>query len=253
MRNLVLVAFVLAMAPCLVGQEPTPAKTSDVRFEVASVKPNNSGSTTSSQRVVPFQYINVPLRTLIRFAYGIQDFQLVGAPAWIDSDKFDIVTKAEGTPSREDTARMVEQLLHDRFKLQARREMRAGSIYLLVMAKSDGRLGEHLHRSDADCTALATQRPPECLRNVIPSNAHGMPIQALSSWLAFNLQQPVEDHTGLTGPFDFDLHWNRLGTPDSPEPALPTALEEQFGLKLERRQGSFEAVVIDHVERPTPD
>jgi len=80
-----------------------------------------------------------------------------------------------------------------------------------------------------------------------------MPIEALSSWLAFNLQQPVEDHTGLTGPFDFDLQWNRLGTPDSPEPALPTALEEQFGLKLERRQGAFEAVVVDHVERPTPD
>jgi uncharacterized protein (TIGR03435 family) len=40
-------------------------------------------------------------------------------------------------------------------------------------------------------------------------------------------------------------------TPDGP--TLVTAIQEQLGLKLESTKGPVDVLVIDHVERPTPD
>mgnify|MGYP003297018792 CR=1 FL=1 len=89
----------IGAAPNLLAQAAESTKPS---FEVASVKPNNSGAGSSSTRTEPggrFTATNVPLRLLIRNAYQLQDFQIVGAPSWIGSERYDIVAKAEdGTP-----------------------------------------------------------------------------------------------------------------------------------------------------------
>ena len=68
-------------------------------FEVASVKPNKSGDGDSRLGIQPggrFIATNVSLRMLIRSAYQLQEFQIVGGPGWIDSERFDIMAKAEG-------------------------------------------------------------------------------------------------------------------------------------------------------------
>src|SRR3979490_1344093 len=113
MRNgkfLVMEAGILAIvAPLTVSglhplwlraQSATPAIASRA-FEVASVKPNKSGDGRIFFQMQPggrFTATNVPVRELIRRAYGIQNFQLVGGPDWIGSERFDIVAKAEGDP-----------------------------------------------------------------------------------------------------------------------------------------------------------
>src|SRR5580704_7910048 len=79
-------------------QSPPPSGGS-VAFEVASVKPNKSGDQRVRIDTPPggrFVATNVPLRNLIRFAYGVQDVQLVGGPDWIRSERFDVAAKAEG-------------------------------------------------------------------------------------------------------------------------------------------------------------
>jgi uncharacterized protein (TIGR03435 family) len=79
--------------------------------------------------------------------------------------------------------------------------------------------------------------------------------------LSQSTQRIVVDQTGLTGTYDFDLIWAPDEGPtatvppaaDQNRPSLFTALQEQLGLKLESRTGPVDVLVIDHVERPTPD
>jgi uncharacterized protein (TIGR03435 family) len=91
--------------------------------------------------------------------------------------------------------------------------------------------------------------------------ARGQPLSRLANVLAsFIVDQMVVDRSGLNGNFDFELTW----TPDNLRgagaasaggdgPSLFTALQEQLGLKLESTRGPVEYLVIDSVERPTPD
>jgi uncharacterized protein (TIGR03435 family) len=92
-------------------------------------------------------FINLTLERLLLSAFDLHEFQLIGGPSWLRSDKFDVIAKAaEGsTPSRAEINQMLQQLLNDRFKLVARRETQALPIYALTMAKP-GVLGERLRQ-----------------------------------------------------------------------------------------------------------
>jgi uncharacterized protein (TIGR03435 family) len=63
----------------------------------------------------------------------------------------------------------------------------------------------------------------------------------------------VLDRSALDGIYDAELRWTPDGTDSSGPPSLFTAVQEQLGLKLESTKAPVEVLVIDHVERPTPD
>jgi uncharacterized protein (TIGR03435 family) len=68
------------------------------------------------------------------------------------------------------------------------------------------------------------------------------------------MQQIVMDETGLSGQFDITLKWSLDSTGGGADgPSLFAAVEEQLGLKLEPRKASVDVLVIDQIERPTPD
>jgi uncharacterized protein (TIGR03435 family) len=73
--------------------------------------------------------------------------------------------------------------------------------------------------------------------------------------LVIEARRPVIDRTGLTGDFDVELTFAPFNAPaaDSTAPDLLTAVQEQLGLKLESTKALVDVLVIDHVERPTPD
>jgi uncharacterized protein (TIGR03435 family) len=56
----------------------------------------------------------------------------------------------------------------------------------------------------------------------------------------------------LNGEYDLTLAWSRSSN-DVERPAFFTALQEQLRLKLEPTRGPVDVLVIDSVERPTPD
>src|SRR3954471_4591586 len=127
------------------------------QFEVASVKPNKSGGGPMRIGFQPggrFVATNVPVRDLISIAYGqpepLPNFQIIGGPGWMTSDRFDIAAKAEGDP--QPTAAgpptqmflMIRSLLADRFKLVAHEETRDQPVYFLRIDRSDGKLGPQL-------------------------------------------------------------------------------------------------------------
>jgi uncharacterized protein (TIGR03435 family) len=129
---------------------------------VASVK-KNAGGFGGQIRIMPgnISVNGMPVRILIRQAYGqLQDFQLVGGPAWINQDRFDIEAKPEGggPMSPQVLQSVFRQILEDRFALKAHKETRELPIYALMLVRSDGRLGPNLTPSSPECTTMITSR-----------------------------------------------------------------------------------------------
>src|SRR4051812_16869236 len=147
-------AAALLAAPGRAGQPPQPPQepAGGWAFEVASIKPNNSGDGRVMMQNQPGRYVatNVSLRLLIRNAYQLQDFQITGGPAWLASDRFDINAKVADEYRNLPPARpgggpgplqlMIRALLAERFKLAVHNETKDSPIYALVLARSDGRL-----------------------------------------------------------------------------------------------------------------
>jgi uncharacterized protein (TIGR03435 family) len=254
-----------------------PAAADAPIFTAVAIKPNTSGSLRSNFDLQPsgrFVAINVSVVSLVTIAYGddgpLTQDRLVISDKWperraVASAKFDIQATAERELAQRDLPRALRQLLADRFKLVVHRETRGVPVYELVLARPDGRLGPRLRPSSADCTQLDA-----CGFQRFPGRAKGrVPIGDLARRVlpaATGDGRPIQDRTGLTGTFEFELEWTPDGAapprpPDAP-PAPPidpdgasfvTALREQLGLKLEARTGSIEVVVVDRAERPSPD
>jgi uncharacterized protein (TIGR03435 family) len=261
-------------------------------FEVASIKPNNSGDGRVMVGGSPggrFNAVNVTPRMLLRLAYQVEDFQIDGGPKWLDSDHFDVVAKApDGVaigPAVPGSGPgpmqlMLQSLLADRFKLTLHRETRELPVYALVPARSDGKLGPRLTPSAVDCAATGGRRGgpppaapqpgarPSCGLRIGPGNfsGGGVSMAQLTQVLAQRVGRVVVDKTGLAGGYDVDLDFTPDQMPPGPPPPgvqLPridpngpsifTALQEQLGLKLESTKGPVDVLVIDHVEPPTED
>src|SRR5262245_33482033 len=129
---------------------------------VASVK-KNAGGLGGLIRIMPgsISVSGMPARLLIRQAFGqLQDFQVVGGPDWINSDRFDIEAKPEsgGQMSPQILQSVFKQILEERFALKAHKETRELPVYALVLARSDGRLGPNLKLSSEECSTRMSAR-----------------------------------------------------------------------------------------------
>jgi len=264
-------------------------------FDVASVKLNELGSQSMlwEFRSGRFTARYATSKSLIVLAYGKPELaltpsQVIGAPKWLDVDRFDVLATAPDVP---DSPRgiipapileMLRNLLEERFQLKAHFETREYLLFALVLSKKDGTLGPGLRRRLIPCTARAVRdrtelfAPTDPVRQTCGGRTDwGMLLAtgATMTNLVTALSQPqlipgvgriVVDRTGLSGTFDIDLRWSpdtplpgalRDASPapsaDSNAPPLLRALEEQLGLKLEPTKGPVEVLVIDHIERPT--
>ena len=268
------------------GQDSPRRDQSAPTFDVASVKQNRSGVNGGrlGGPASKFAVVNMTAHRFIEWAYQVQPFQVSGGPGWIDSDRFDIATTAAdsgssqprpgGPPST--TQLRMRTLLAERFKLAVHRDAREMPIYALVMARADRTPGPELQPASEDCAAILAAarrgvRPPlsatgkpTCDISVSPGLVTGgtQPMSLLASVLSGVLQRVVVDRTNLTGSYDLKLVFapetNPQGSADPPAvdsnaPSIFTALQEQLGLKLESTRGPVDVLVIDHVERPTPD
>jgi uncharacterized protein (TIGR03435 family) len=286
------VAVLLAVAAARPFAQSPPLQ----RFAVASIKPYKGPVTMISANPQPggrFVAQQQSLRDLIGLAYKVRDSQIVGGPAWIGTDRFDINARADRElPPFDPTGeigpleRMLQSLLADRFKLVAHRETRELPIFALVMARSDGRPGEKLRRSSTDCASMFADRAragqpgpivagdrPTCGMVVSPWSIRigGGPLSQLTMVLTNMTNRFVVDRTGLTGNYDVDLQWTPQGIrpaeaiggrrgeggPAPPADAngatLETAIQEQLGLKLDPQRGAVPVLIIERADAPTPD
>jgi uncharacterized protein (TIGR03435 family) len=214
----------------------------------------------------------VTAQQLIVRAYGVQPFEIVGGPDWLSRERFDVIAKAPATSSLAEMNLMLRALLAERFKLAAHVEKRESPVFFLVTAREDGKPGPGLNpAANAGCgrrESPATIRPPDQCRMVIGVGmieGTGQPLYSLTAALEKIVGRPVVDMTLLTGTFDFKLMFaadegrSTVVEPgiDSPTrrdaPSVFTAVQEQLGLKLQSTPGLTDVLVIDSLERPTPD
>jgi bla regulator protein BlaR1 len=287
LRNITLGLFIAGVG--VIGASAQGTLTS---FEVASIKPNATGDHRVSIMTQPggrFVATGVSLKTLIGFAYGVRDFQILGGPNWLEDDRWDVEAKAqEGSiavvgptdssiPSP--VALRLQSLMRDRFRLNVHHDAKELAVYELSIAKGGPKL-----KLSEDQSAIQPPEPGSPPPRV-PQRGEPLPrgsmrvgrgeveaagvsllglIRALSAQLGAN----IIDKTRLKGLYNFKLQWipdmnqgigpfGRTG-PESPPPAsdlsgpsIFTAIQEQLGLRLESVKGPVEVIVIDSVQKPS--
>jgi uncharacterized protein (TIGR03435 family) len=258
MHNFGRIRLPAAIAIGLVSAAQSPAQPSaPLEFEVASIKPR---PVAPGAMMVTFRHgtLNVDiarLRQIIGLAYAIQRVRVQGGPSWLDTEQYVIAAKAESVDASWDQVRtMLQTLLADRFKLAVHRETKELDVYSLAVGKSGPKLQEAKEGEKTDTTQ---GRGPSGAQ----MSFQKMPIAGLVNTLANMLGSPVLDKTGLKGFYDFKLEWtpdsspfrtqgkDGLTQPADAAPDLFGAVQEQLGLKLEKRKGPGEVLVVDHAEK----
>lgn len=252
----------LVVAVMAAGAVALVAQSSEPTFDVVSIK-RNVGSFPvgpEARHGGSFVATFASLETIIRFVYDLPSYRVVGGAEWVRRDRFDIEARAGHDASAGEIKRMVLAMLKDRFQLVSRQEKREGPIYALVVAGNDKRLGPNLRASTGDCAKPVSeeQRTPNGGASAQRTCA---PMSVLATILSNALQAPVEDKTGLSGRWDFELSYTgerrRNAAPDAvardpnDAPALLTAVQEQLGLKLESGRGPIDVQVIESAAQPT--
>jgi bla regulator protein BlaR1 len=210
----------------------------------------------------------VTLRVLLRTAYGLP---MSGGPDWVSTDRFDLETKPERSPTDAQWPLMLRRLLADRFNLIVHIDTKVAPVYALILSKSDGTLGPQIRPSACagkDTTPIPGPLDPKQPRPLRCGEIRSRPGTLAARWatieelstqmLSLMLGHKVVNRTGLTGQYDLNAEWTPAPGPPGPQalgvgPATFTAIEEQLGLKLESEQGTVDTLVIDHVDRPIAD
>jgi uncharacterized protein (TIGR03435 family) len=268
--------FVAVMIVALAGSSTADVAQQETAFDAASVKESSTLELDGVFNTTPgrFTVTNLSLRWIIRYAFRLRDYQVIGAPGWADT-RYNINATVANPAATDDEVRpMLQRLLAERFQLRAHREQRNLQMYALIRERPDGPLGPKLTSSDVDCSRPPAERaapPPPAGGRARPSctmfqtawfiRGFARTMPQLVRLLDEVAGSPVVDRTGLTGAFDFDVTWGKPGDLQA-DPnvqttedlaALFTALREQLGLRLDATRGPYDVLVIDAVSRPTPD
>ena len=247
--------------------EPPPrlapmAADANPSFEVATIKPSKPDAPGKMFRVQGdrFSTLNTTLADLIKMAYNVQDKQILGAPDWTFTDKYDIAAQPDvpGAPNQDQLKLMVKKLLADRFQLKFHNDKKELSAYVLTVAKG----GPKMKKNDSDPNGLGGR----FFRGLgVLTFTNSTMADFCDLMQAAVLDRPVVDQTNLPGKWDFLLKW----TPDESQfggmgikvpppsdaadapPPLFTAIQEQIGLKLEAGKAQVPVMVIDHVDKPS--
>jgi len=257
--------------------EPLPkpmATDADPNFEVATIKPNNSGATSMqglTMRGRNFATRASSLNDLISFAYEVQSKQIVGAPDWMDKERYDIaaVPEQEGAPSPEQIRIMIRKMLTERFKLTFHHDKRDLSAYVLTVGKG----GYKLSPTQVKGTLPGIGMRPGT--GGVMLNMINATIPDFTGFLQILvLDRPVVDKTGIQGRYDFQCTFTpdesqfgghsplppppaggpAGGTVDAAATAAPSlydALQQQLGLKMTAERTAVDVIAIDHVEKPS--
>ena len=268
----------VALIALLVAHQATAQQPQLREFDVVSVKPSpgvarqgpDMGRVGVVRQPGRWRALHVTVVQLIDLAYPeYANGFVVDGPGWVRDSRFTIeATMSTATPTAIDLQRMIGRMLEQRFGLVTRAEKRPLDVYALKVAREDGRLGPNLVPSAPECISARGQgQPPpaHCERFREPAQdrdnsitVHVSPVSRIVQMLTSvgRADRPIIDQTGLTGRYDIQLQYRGgFGPGAAGDDGVPlyTALEEQLGLKLERRRDVLPVLVIDAASLPQPN
>jgi len=272
LRGALIAGMLACCAGTVPGQAPPAAQSGAAAlpsFAVAVIKPGKPDSTGFAWRNTPdgISFTGMPMQQILCAAFNLEDDRVVGLPAWIREQRFDIEARVDPAdlPQYKDLNyhqryAMIVPVLSDRFNLKFHHESRVLPVYVLTIAKGGSKLtgtkaGPDGKEKDSGWSMGNGQM-----------DAHATTIESLIQALSPQVGHTILDKTGLTGHYDFKLRWTPDDAPpmsgadgtnapgsDASAPPLFTALQEQLGLKLESRKEPVDVIVIDHIEKPSPN
>lgn len=253
-------------------------------YEVATVKLIDPETASGMVRLLPGTSLSpLSIRRYIMNAYGaVYPPQVVGGPGWLNQDAYLIngkvpddlesVLRKMTREERIDQTRMMEQcLLADRFHLKGHFETRILPVYELVPAKGGLKITAvpaPPERKPGDSPMPPRSDdplPPGSLMTSVNSNGlrvlsgRAIRMHLLARVIVGDMgDRPIVDQTGFTGYFDVtDLTWAPLdaagATSETDAPSLQGALKEKLGVSVVPARDPIEILVIDSIERPTPN
>jgi len=198
--------------------------------------------------------LNTTPTKMIAFAYNVEDYQVIGAPAWASSESFDVTLTpdaAEKTPDSQAgpqawqefwnrNRERMEAVLHDRFGLVVRIESRELPIYRLTEARSGNKLVRH---TDASKRLNISTNDNRQIR------ATDATMDMLAAQLSMDFHRPVRNETHIEGEYDFTVDW--VPDPELPEGPVIEALNNKLGLRVESSKGPVPVYVVEKINRPT--
>jgi uncharacterized protein (TIGR03435 family) len=243
-----------ALLTALLTAVPIAAQ-SPIQLDVVAIHPHKStGDDPSNRQMLPGGRLSISatsVHTLIRIAFGLDDSNILNEPEWARTELFDIngttVDRAE-VNTTEQFQQVMLSLLQGSFGLRYHREPRQAPVYWLVLSKP-GKLGPALKVSTEGTRPNLSMNGDRIV--IMRGTAITMPDLAAS--LRRRAGRLVEDHTGLTGTYDFQIRWTSDDTAVTDDLTLPAALNQSLGLKLQSARGSVETVSIDNLDHPTND
>jgi uncharacterized protein (TIGR03435 family) len=259
-------------------------------FEVASVKPSppvpptggvyfgpaRGGPGTPDPGQITWSYPT--LKTLLMTAYDVKNYQING-PAWLDTERYDIVAKVPAGATKEQVNIMWQNLLAERFGVKLHHEPKEFQVEELVVARDGPKLKETTWDSATPLPPGPPRRntngeltSPGAVMTIFPgpsAKAHmvvkAQPMAKLTDMLANDHRRPVLDRTGLTGLYDFILDYTidlsgfplppgapeppRAAGASDPGPDLAAAVQQQLGLRLVAAKANIDVLVIDKADK----
>jgi uncharacterized protein (TIGR03435 family) len=233
------------------------------QFAVATIRPDEPDADSLAGSIAVngsrFTARHASIKDLVSYAYMLHGGQLIGGPAWLSTDRFEIVAEAESADSlTQPVARkMAQRLLADRFAFRYHSERRKLSIYKIVAGKG----GPKFAKSTADANSFGTFGFPMLGQMVLKNTTMAEFANFLQRYV---VDRPVLDDSGIAGRYDFKLDWtadesqfygrgDQLPAPygRAEAPDLFTAFREQLGLRLTAKKDLAPVLVVDRLEKPT--
>ena len=247
MRPLLLLVLLLCSTACAQQHD----------FQVATIKPSAPDAEKGTQiRGSVFATTGTTLADLLIYAYNVHPSQIVGAPEWLRTLKFDVLADPELAvrPTSIEMKAMVGRLLDDRFQLVIHREKRELPVYAIVQAGGEVKF----KKTEGGPEGLPTGGfiPPN--RLVVFNATLSNLADFLNRFSAGEIDRPVVDQTGIPGLFDFELRYTPANAqmnsqPADAPPGIFTAIKEQLGLKLQPTRAPVNVLSIAAVSKPTPN
>jgi uncharacterized protein (TIGR03435 family) len=232
------------------------AKDADPDWDVVSVKARDPNDTSNDQSTSmkgrQYTMVNRTVRAMLLFAYGLHKTQIVGGPGWIATERWDVqgVPDVPGHPNQEQAQILTRKLLEERFGLKVHKETKEMAVYAISVAKG----GEKMARSVGDPNGGPDENESSN-SSLVTMRMLNMTMGEFAPDLAFFLDRPAIDQTGLKGRYDFQLKWtaddSRAPTDGTAPPGLFTAIQQQIGLKLEPAKAPVDVLIVDAVQRPS--